>query len=166
MRYSVCVSSNHLKLFPVLHTTFCSKFPKFITCKQFLFTMNSTYITTFFATLSSVLSLIGYLSAGFASSLTAMHCFISACLAGSTKYLCSGGFPVMAKITRMLAANTRRQFFFVTFHHCLIDNFQLICYLQRENATWQYVDSGSSSFSNWPNERSISDFLVLKEAVT
>ena len=29
-----------------------------------------------------------------------------------------GGFPVMAEITRILAANIRRQFFFVIYHHC------------------------------------------------
>ena len=35
----------------------------------------------------------------------------------------------------------------------LVDNFQLICYLQRANARWQYVNSGrSSSFSEWLND--------------
>ena len=40
-----------------------------------------------------------------------------------------GGFPVMAKITRILAANIRRQFFFVitttVSTRCLVQNFQL-----------------------------------------
>ena len=48
----------------------------------------------------------------------------------------------MADITRKLAANTRRQFFFVITNivstRCLIENFELICYSQRVNATWQY----------------------------
>ena len=59
-----------------------------------------------------------------------------------------GGFPVMAKITRILAANICRHFFFVintaASIHCLVENFQLICYLQQVNATSQYNDSGSS----------------------
>ena len=60
------------------------------------------------------------------SRLTAICC--------STK----GGFPVMAEITRILAANICRQFFFVVTitasTRCLVDNFQLICYSQRVNA--------------------------------
>ena len=44
----------------------------------------------------------------------------------------------MAKITRILAANIRRQFFFVintaASTRCLVQNFQLICYSQRVNA--------------------------------
>ena len=43
-----------------------------------------------------------------------------------------GGFPVMAKVTRILAANIPRQFFFVitttASTRCLVQNFQLICY--------------------------------------
>ena len=62
---------------------------------------------------------------------------------------CKGGFPVMAEITRMLAANIRRHFFFVittaASTRCLVQNFQLICYSQQVNATSQYNDSGSST---------------------
>ena len=69
-----------------------------------------------------------------------------------------GGFSVMAKITRILAANICRQFFFLintaASTRCLVENFQLICYLQRVNATSQYNDSGSSRCSKWPNDRS------------
>ena len=54
----------------------------------------------------------------------------------------------MAEITRILAANICRQFFFVitttASTRCLVENFQLTCYLQRVNATSQYNDSGSS----------------------
>ena len=45
-----------------------------------------------------------------------------------------GGFPVIAEITRKLAANTRRQFFFfiiTTESTCclqLVESFQVICY--------------------------------------
>ena len=63
----------------------------------------------------------------------------------------------MAKITRILAANICRQFFFVftaaASARYLVENFQLICYLQRVNATPQYNDSGSSRCSKWPNDR-------------
>ena len=63
----------------------------------------------------------------------------------------------MAKITRILAANICRQFFFVintaASTRCLVEKFQLICYSQRVNATSQYNDSGSSSCTKWP-ERS------------
>ena len=49
-----------------------------------------------------------------------------------------GGFPVMAEITLILAANIPRQFFFVmttaASTRCLVPNFQLICYSQRVNA--------------------------------
>ena len=52
-----------------------------------------------------------------------------------------GGFPVMAEITPILTANIRRQFFFVINNaastRCLVQNFQLICYSQRLNATSQ-----------------------------
>ena len=62
-----------------------------------------------------------------------------------------GRFPVMAEITRILAANIRRQFFFVittaASTRCVVQNFQLICYSQRVNATSQYNDSGSSTCS-------------------
>ena len=50
----------------------------------------------------------------------------------------------MAEITRILAANIRRQFFFVitttASTRCLVENFQLICYSQRVYATSQYND--------------------------
>ena len=75
-----------------------------------------------------------------------------------SKYLSKGGFPVMAEITRILAANIPRQFFFVMITaastRCLVQNFQLICYSQRVNATSQY-DSGSSTCSKWPNGRMV-----------
>ena len=71
-----------------------------------------------------------------------------------------GGFPVMVKITDILAAKIRRQLFFVIITeastHCLVQSFQLICYSQRTNATWQYLDSGSSSclmFRKLQNDR-------------
>ena len=68
-----------------------------------------------------------------------------------------GGFPVMAKITRILAANIPRQFFFVittiASTRCLVQNFQLNCHSQRVNATSQYNDSGSSRCSKWPKDR-------------
>ena len=67
-----------------------------------------------------------------------------------------GGFPDMAKITRILADNICRQFFFVIntaeSTRRLVGNFQLICYSQRVNATSQYNDSGSSRCSKWPND--------------
>ena len=63
----------------------------------------------------------------------------------------------MAKITRIFAANIHRQFFFVNATtastRCLVQNFELICYLQRVNITPQYNDSGSSRCSKWPNDR-------------
>ena len=50
----------------------------------------------------------------------------------------------MAEITRILAENICGQFFFVIITtastHCLVQNFQLICYSQRVNATSQYND--------------------------
>ena len=70
-----------------------------------------------------------------------------------------GEFPVMAEITRILAANTRGQFFFVisttASTRCLVQNFQLICYSQRVNATSQYNDSGCSRCPKWPNDRMV-----------
>ena len=63
----------------------------------------------------------------------------------------------MAEITRTLAANSRRQFFFVitttAITRCLVQNCQLICYSQQVNATSQYNDSSSSTCSKWPNVR-------------
>ena len=66
----------------------------------------------------------------------------------------------MAEVTRILAANIRRQLFFVittaASTRCLVQNFQLICYSQRVNATSQYTqynDSGSSARSKWQNDR-------------
>ena len=70
-----------------------------------------------------------------------------------------GGFPIMAEITRILAANICRQFFFVitttASTRCLVQNFQLICFSQRVSATWQYNDSSSSTCSKWPNDRMV-----------
>ena len=72
-------------------------------------------------------------------------------------HILKGGFPVMAEITRILAANIHGQLFFVittaASTRCLVQNFQLSCYLQRVNATSQYNDSGSSRCSKWPNDR-------------
>ena len=50
------------------------------------------------------------------------------------------------------------QTIFLCYHCCseccyLVENFQLICYSQRVNATSQYNDSGSSRCSKWPNDR-------------
>ena len=74
-------------------------------------------------------------------------------------FVIKGGFPVMAKITRILAVNICRQFFFVintaAGTRCLDHNFQLICYSQRVNATSQYNDSGSSGCSKWLNDRMV-----------
>ena len=65
----------------------------------------------------------------------------------------------MAEITRILAANIPRQFFFVmataASTRCLVQIFQLICYSQRVNATLQYKDSGSSTCSKWLNDRMV-----------
>ena len=59
-----------------------------------------------------------------------------------------GGFPVMAKITHILAVNICRQFFFVintaASTRCLVENFQLICCSQRINARSQYNYNGGS----------------------
>ena len=59
----------------------------------------------------------------------------------------------------MLAAYIRRRFFFVISTtgstHRLFENFHLICHLQRVNATWKYIDRGSSSFSKWQNGRMV-----------
>ena len=58
--------------------------------------------------------------------------------------LLKGGFPVMEEIARILAANICGQFFCVitttASTRCLVQKFQLICYLQRVNATSQYND--------------------------
>ena len=65
----------------------------------------------------------------------------------------------MAKITRILAADICRQVFFVINNaastHCLAENFQLICYLQRVSATSQYNDSGKLRYSKWSNDRMV-----------
>ena len=65
----------------------------------------------------------------------------------------------MAKITRILAANICRQFFFVIntalSTRCLVKNFQLICCSQRVNATSQHNNSGSSRCSKWLNDRMV-----------
>ena len=66
---------------------------------------------------------------------------------------------IQGKITRILAANICRQFFFVitttASTRCLVENSQLIYYLQRVNATSQYNSSGSSRCSKWPNDRMV-----------
>ena len=63
----------------------------------------------------------------------------------------------MAEITRILAANIRKQFFFVittiASTRCLLQNFQLICCSQRVNVASQNNDSGSSRCSKWSNDR-------------
>ena len=77
----------------------------------------------------------------------------------------------MAKITRIPAANIPRQFFFVitttASTRCLVQNFQLICYSQRVDATSQYNDSGSSICSKWPKDRMVAVvkhcWLLVKE---
>ena len=65
----------------------------------------------------------------------------------------------MAEVTRILAVNIRRQFFFIiataASTRCLVQNFQLICYLQRVNAMSQYNDSGSSTCSKWLNDQMV-----------
>ena len=65
----------------------------------------------------------------------------------------------MAEITRIFAANIPRQFFFVitttASTRCLVENFQLICYSQRVNATSQCNNTGSSRCSRWPKDRMI-----------
>ena len=65
----------------------------------------------------------------------------------------------MAEITRIPTANICRQFFFVintaASARCYIENFQLICYLERVNAMSQNNDSGSSRCSKWPNDRMV-----------
>ena len=55
----------------------------------------------------------------------------------------------MAELTHILAANTRRQFYLLS---PLVEDFQLICFSQRVNATWQYDYSGSSNLSEWLND--------------
>ena len=71
----------------------------------------------------------------------------------------TGRLTVMAEITRILAANIPRQFFFVmataASTRCLVQKFQLICYWQRVNVTSQYNDSGSSTCSKWLNARMV-----------
>ena len=69
----------------------------------------------------------------------------------------------MAEITRILAANIRRQFFFVITTgasiRCLVQNFQLICYSQRVNARHntrtvvvQHVQNGRTiGWLQWSN---------------
>ena len=70
---------------------------------------------------------------------------------------CKGGFPVMAEITCILAANIPRQFFFVitttASTRCLVENFELICYSQRVNATSEYNNTDSSRCSKWSKDR-------------
>ena len=63
----------------------------------------------------------------------------------------------MAKITRILAANIRRQFITTaaSTRYSVVENFQLICYSKRVNATSQYNDSGSLRCSKWPNDRMV-----------
>ena len=65
----------------------------------------------------------------------------------------------MAEITRILGANICRQFSFVITTTAstrgLVENFQLICYSHRVNATSQYNDSGTSRGSKWLNDRTV-----------
>ena len=65
----------------------------------------------------------------------------------------------MEEITRILAANIRRQFLFVITNtantRCLAENFQLICCSQRVSATSKHNDSGSSRCSKWPTDRMV-----------
>ena len=62
----------------------------------------------------------------------------------------------MTEITRIFAANIPGHFFCAitttVSTHCLVQYFQLICYLQRVNATSQCNDSGSSRCSKWLND--------------
>ena len=62
----------------------------------------------------------------------------------------------MAEITGIHVANICGQFFFVIATaartRCLVQNFQLICYSQRVNATSQYNDSSNSK---WLNDRMV-----------
>ena len=66
-----------------------------------------------------------------------------------------GVFSAMAEITRKLAVNIRGQFFFVitttASTRWLAQNFELICFSKRVNATSQYNDSGSPRCSKWPD---------------
>ena len=63
----------------------------------------------------------------------------------------------MAKINGILAANICRQFFFVintaARTRCLVENFQLIYYSQRVNATSQYNHSVVQDVQNGPTNR-------------
>ena len=55
---------------------------------------------------------------------------------------------MVAEITHMLAADN-----FLCYHHS--SEYLLLSekFSQRENATWQYGDSGILGFSKWPNDR-------------
>ena len=65
----------------------------------------------------------------------------------------------MAEITSILLRIFGDNFSFVIITtasiRSLVQNFQLICYSQRVNATSQYSDSGNSRCSKWPNERMV-----------
>ena len=62
----------------------------------------------------------------------------------------------MAEITRILAANIPGLVINTAAStRCLVQNFQLICYLQPVNATSQYNDIGSSRCLKWPNDRMV-----------
>ena len=75
----------------------------------------------------------------------------------------------MAKITRILAANIRRQFFFVittvASSRWFVQHSQLICYSQRVNATSQHNDSGSSRCSKCPNDRMVAVVIGVQENI-
>ena len=78
----------------------------------------------------------------------------------------------MAKITRILTVNIRGQFFFTITTtantRCLDQNFELICYSQKVNATSQYSASGRSRCSNgrtieWLQWRNIASSLYKEK---
>ena len=81
----------------------------------------------------------------------------------------------MAKITRILAGNICRQFFFVintaASTRCLVENFQLICYSQRVNATsqiqrqWQFkVFKMAERSDGWSGETLLGSLYKEEEA--
>ena len=66
----------------------------------------------------------------------------------------------MAEITRILAANIRRQFFFHCYHHhseysLLGSKFSTNLLFAASKCTSQYNDSGSSRCSKCPNDRMV-----------
>ena len=74
----------------------------------------------------------------------------------------------MAEITRILAANICRQFFFVII--ATASNVQLICYSQRVNATSQFNDMVVEDVQNgrtigWLQWQNIAGFMYMEEEV-